>query len=291
MTKLQQYKILILANLALIASLICFTLNSSFCQSIPATTDSRIRTLVYNPNEVYQLKFYYGYQSFIEFSEDEEIEMISVGESFAWRLTPSGKRLFIRPLEIAAHTNMTIITNRRTYNFDINSGEYNGKADEELVYTVRFYYPSIGQKIPITDQMSSPNPMLPPTSSNSSFAPDTTIGKTKFNQQFSTPGERSAAEILKSDLNFDYSMAGESAVINLLKVYDNGSETFFQFTNNNSVIPVISSVDQFGTEETLSYNLHNNYVVVSTVEPQFTLRIGNSLICIYNNAFSGGKKQ
>ena len=43
-------------------------------QSIPTTTDSRIRTLVYNPNEVYQLKFHYGYQSFIEFAEDEEIE-------------------------------------------------------------------------------------------------------------------------------------------------------------------------------------------------------------------------
>ena len=89
-----------------------FSFDATLCSAqTPITTDSRIRTLVYNPNEVYELKFYYNYQSFIEFSEDEEIEMISVGEAFAWRLTPSGKRLFIRPLEIAAHTNMTIITN------------------------------------------------------------------------------------------------------------------------------------------------------------------------------------
>ena len=162
MTKFNHQKKLISVNVILVILFSCFTFNSSFCQNVPVTTDSRIRTLVYNPNEVYQLKFYYGYQSFIEFSEDEEIEMISVGESFAWRLTPSGKRLFIRPLEIAAHTNMTIITNKRTYNFDISSGEYNGKADEELVYTVRFYYPYIGQRIPITDQMSNPSPTLPP---------------------------------------------------------------------------------------------------------------------------------
>ena len=45
--------------------------------------------------------------------------------------TYANKRLFIRPLEIAAHTNMTIITNLRTYQFDIRSGEYDGKADEE----------------------------------------------------------------------------------------------------------------------------------------------------------------
>jgi hypothetical protein len=75
---------------------------------IPITTDSRIKTLVYNANEVFQLKFHYGYQSFIEFSDDEETEMISIGESFAWRLTPAGKRLFIRPLEIGAHTNLTL---------------------------------------------------------------------------------------------------------------------------------------------------------------------------------------
>src|SRR5690606_34865584 len=41
-------------------------------QVAPITTDSRIKTLVYNANEVYQLKFHYGYQSFIEFSNDEE---------------------------------------------------------------------------------------------------------------------------------------------------------------------------------------------------------------------------
>ena len=105
----------------------------------PITVDSRIKTLTYSPNEVYELKFYYGYQSFIEFADDEEIEMISIGEAFAWRLTPAGKRLFVRPLEIAGHTNMTIITNKRTYHFDIRSGEYDGKADEELVYTVRFF--------------------------------------------------------------------------------------------------------------------------------------------------------
>jgi type IV secretion system protein VirB9 len=284
MTKFNHQKKLISVNVILVILFSCFVFNSSFCQNVPVTTDSRIRTLVYNPNEVYQLKFYYGYQSFIEFSEDEEIEMISVGESFAWRLTPSGKRLFIRPLEIAAHTNMTIITNKRTYNFDISSGEYNGKADEELVYTVRFYYPYIGQRIPITDQMSNPSPTLPPIQPSFSSGSDSLASnRVKFEQKFSNNSEAKAAQILKSELNFDYSLAGQSAVINILKVYDNGEKTFFQFSNNNSIIPSISAVDEFGAEENLSYVIHDNYVIVPTVESQFTLRLGDSLICIYNN--------
>ena len=148
-----KFRILNIFNIIILLTVISSPL---FAQT-PITTDSRIRTLVYNPNEVYELKFFYNYQSFIEFSGDEEIEMISIGESFAWRLTPAGKRLFVRPLEISAHTNMTIITNKRTYQFDIRSGEYDGKADEELVYTVRFFYPQVGQPLPIPPRLSTPN--------------------------------------------------------------------------------------------------------------------------------------
>lgn len=134
---------------------LCFS--DAYAQ-VPITTDSRIRVLVYNPNEVYDLKFYYNYQSFIEFAEDEEIETISTGEAFAWRITPSGKRLFIRPLEVAAHTNMTIITNKRTYNFDIRSGEFTGKGDENLIYTLKFYYPQTDQPMPIPAQLVRSSP-------------------------------------------------------------------------------------------------------------------------------------
>jgi type IV secretion system protein VirB9 len=245
----------------------------------PITTDSRIRTLVYNANEVYELKFYYNYQSFIEFSDDEEIEMISIGEAFAWRLTPAGKRIFIRPLEIAAHTNMTIITNRRTYHFDIRSDEFDGKADEELVYTVRFFYPQIGQPLPIPPQLAVPNvaivrePKAPGIIKTSFPAAD--VGK-----PLSPVIERN---INNNELNFDYSLAGKSDDIIPLKVYDDSTETFFQFANNNASIPTISLVDVNGNETPLQYLIKDNYISVPAIGRQFTLRKNNSLLCIYNN--------
>lgn len=264
----------------------------------PITTDSRIRTLVYNPNEVYELKFYYNYQSFIEFSEDEEIEMISIGEAFAWRLTPAGKRLFVRPLEIAAHTNMTIITNKRTYQFDIRSDEFNGKADEDLVYTVRFFYPQVGQPLPIPPQLSVPNvaakPILPPASAPSSppppaatppYSPAPTVIKTPTPLVYADkdmPGivTRNPEEL---DLNFDYSLAGKSDNIVPLKVYDNGIETNFQFANDNLVIPTISIVDPAGKEQPLNYIIRDGYVVVPTAARQFSLRLADGLLCVFNN--------
>jgi type IV secretion system protein VirB9 len=65
--------------------------NNALSEEVPLTTDSRIRTIVYNSNEVFQLKFHYGFQSFIEFAPDEEIEIISLGEAYPWKLTPINK--------------------------------------------------------------------------------------------------------------------------------------------------------------------------------------------------------
>jgi len=269
-----------------------FTLNVN--AQTPITTDSRIRTLVYNPNEVYELKFYYNYQSFIEFSNDEEIEMISVGEAFAWRLTPAGKRLFIRPLEIAAHTNMTIITNRRIYHFDIRSDEFTGKADEDLVYTVRFFYPQIGQPLPIPPQLAVPNVATKPRSfedPNSAIIPsiakdkigagsiNTPIPKARIDEKLPGIVGRNPEDAV---LNFDYRFSGESDNIMPLKVYDDGTETHFQFANDNLVIPTISVVDANGGETPISYVIRDKYIVVPIVAKQFTLRLSGNLICIFN---------
>ena len=259
----------------------------AFAQT-PITTDSRIRTLVYNPNEVYELKFYYNYQSFIEFAEDEEIETISIGESFAWRLTPSGKRLFIRPLAVAAHTNVTIISNKRTYHFDIRSDEYTGKADEDLVYTVRFFYPQIGQSLPMPPQLALPNvavkiptpaPVVAPLPV--ALPPDNNTQNPRIRIDEPLPGviERNPEG---NELNFDYSFAGSAENIMPTKVFDNGIETSFQFANDNLVIPTISSVDVSGKETQTTYIMRDKYVVVPMVAKQFTLRIGNDLLCIYN---------
>lgn len=268
----------------------CLFLNVVFfsklalCQISPITSDSRIKTLVYNPNEVYELKFYYGYQSFIEFAEDEEIEMISIGEAFAWRLTPAGKRLFIRPLEIAGHTNMTIITNKRTYHFDIRSGEYQAKADEELVYTVRFFYPQIGQPLPIPPQLTAPNPGATPQGQFKSPAPRLIV-RTPIPP--ARVDEKLPIEIARvpepTAVNLDFSLAGKADNITPLKVYDDGKKTYFQFANDNLIVPSINIVDVHGSERPLTYAIKDNFVEVPAIGRQFTLRLEGNMICVYNN--------
>ena len=191
-------------------------------------------------------------------------------------------------MAVAAHTNVTIISNKRTYHFDIRSDEYTGKADEDLVYTVRFFYPQIGQSLPMPPQLALPNvavkiptpaPVVVPLPV--ALPPDNNTQNPRIRIDEPLPGviERNPEG---NELNFDYSFAGSAENIMPTKVFDNGIETSFQFANDNLVIPTISSVDVSGKETQTTYIMRDKYVVVPMVAKQFTLRIGNDLLCIYN---------
>jgi len=128
----------ILLKLVIILS---FLMASISIADEPITTDNRIKTYVYNENEVYPLVIFYGYQTSIEFAIGEELSTISIGDSYSWSINPIGNRIFIKPLEENMHTNMTILTNKRSYQFDLFSKKSDGDFDKELVYVMRFYYP------------------------------------------------------------------------------------------------------------------------------------------------------
>ena len=232
---------------------------------IPTTIDSRIKTVVYNANEVIELTFHYGFQSFIELEDDEEIEIISLGESFPWKITPVGKRIFIRPLQINTNTNMTLITNKRTYMFQLKSDTYEGKGDEELIYSVRFYYPVENEKTP--------------TMANAKYTDFTIVNSTEKEDQENILRNFKRGTVL----NFNYSMTGSNRNIKLKKAFDDGISTYFEFGDSN-IIPIINYVDLDGNEKLLTYFRDGPYIVVNTVKMQFSLRISGELLCVFNNS-------
>lgn len=103
----------------------------------PGSGDPRIQSVLYNADQVVQLQVPTGYQLTVEFAPDERIENVAVGDSGAWQVTPNkrGDRLFLKPLQ-GATTNMTVVTDARTYVFELSPGSV-GSAP----YIVRFQYP------------------------------------------------------------------------------------------------------------------------------------------------------
>ncbi len=106
----------------------------------PGPGDPRLQVIEYRSDQVVQLQAAPGYQLSVEFAPDERIESVAVGDSGAWQVTPNrrGDHLFIKPLQTGVSTNMTVVTDARSYIFDLVP-LYAPSAG--MAYTVRFSYP------------------------------------------------------------------------------------------------------------------------------------------------------
>jgi type IV secretion system protein VirB9 len=227
----------------------------------PITTDSRIKTLVFSPNEVFTITTHYGYQSNIEFGPKEFIDTISVGDRVAWQITPAGRRLFIRAQEENAHTNMTVITNQRAYQFDLRSSAADAVfGSEELTYVVRFFYPE--------DAAAGMSPPAPPRVVSMTPAPTGSIPSATITPAF--------------NYRYTYSGAGAAAPV---KIFDDGKSTFFKFSGN--VSPKISVISAKGeTLDVATRRTSDGLVAVNVVAQRFAIRTGNEQVLVYNE--SGG---
>lgn len=231
---------------------------SAYASNAPAAIDSRIKTYVYSENEVFRIVVNYGYQTSIEFSEGEEIQTISVGNNYLWQLTPVGKRLFIKPLEDNVVTNMTILTNKRSYQFEMQSKNLTGaSSDEELAYVIRFFYPDEVQQ---TQKITAPKvEATTPTTVN-----------------YITP------------FNFNYTQEGSKAILPS-KIFDDGTNTFFKFPATVKNLPQF--YDQTQDQKTLlDPRMKGEYVVVNVVAKKFDLILGDKKVTVYNENFTGGAK-
>ncbi len=105
----------------------------------PGPGDPRIQSVLYDANQVVQIQAATGYQVTVEFAPDERIENVAVGDSGAWQITPNkrGDHLFIKALGQGVTTNLTVVTDARTYAFEL--APLFGPLPT-MAYTVRFRY-------------------------------------------------------------------------------------------------------------------------------------------------------
>lgn len=237
--------------------LVSFSASSSYAliSPVPLATDARIKTIMYSPNEVIKFTGYYRYESNIRFADDEQIGTISLGDSVAWQINPVGNRLFIKPIEQDATTNMTVITNKHTYFFELHASDAKDIEDKNLDFELRIIYPS--------DEVSGY------TGNSLDQVPDLTHGDL-------------------SKYNFRYTISG-SQDISPIRIFDDGEFTYFQFNDVNAEIPAFFIVDSQGNESVINYRTRGPYIVVERVAARYTLRHGNSVVCVFNEAMTDTK--
>jgi len=232
-----------------IALLLAFAAAPAFGEAIPAPgrTDPRIRTVVYNKDNVTAIDATYGTSTMIELQPDERIETLALGDSIAWKVEPnhSGNIIFVKPVEKNAQSNLNVVTSKRVYAFILRS---NMRPPAGQLYEVRFRFPD--------DEADA--------------------------RLLAVAKERAANPNLKdlniANANSDYGYKG-SSVNKPVAVFDDGMKTWFRFEGET---PAIYIVDADRNESLVNFRTEGPFVVVDKVGPQWTLRNGQESTCIFN---------
>jgi type IV secretion system protein VirB9 len=142
-------------------------LAATFILTTPAlAADPHIHTFAYDPDQVTRLTGFMGFQTMLEFGPDERIENVSIGDAMGWQVTPNKRAnlLFLKPVDRAPATNMTVVTDRRRYVFDLTVAPAKASA-ANAAYVVRFRYPPVAT-VMVTARPAPP----PPVARNSAYS-------------------------------------------------------------------------------------------------------------------------
>lgn len=129
---------------ALLATLLCLLPAIVLAEATPqgGAKDIRIRTALYDESQVFRIETDLRHATTIHFGQGERFEAVIVGDTESFQVDPIpelGNVLTIKPHVQNAATNMTVITNRRSYSFHLREGSIPGRTG--MFFDVRFRYP------------------------------------------------------------------------------------------------------------------------------------------------------
>lgn len=222
-----------------------------FCAMLIASParadDPRLVERAYDPGAVVRIEGRPQIQATIIFGDSELIENVAIGDSQAWQVTPNKRAnlLFVKPLKDHAVTNMTVVTSRNTYLFDLVAS-----PRAKPLYVLRFTYPDAPQ--------AEQQPML--------AAGPNDLETAAANDPYAVTDPAA--------LNFRWNGEGDRKLLPS-RTYDDGEATFLTWPAGEPV-PAILVTNQEGVEGPVNYTVRGDTIVVDGVPRQIILRSGKN---------------
>jgi type IV secretion system protein VirB9 len=218
--------------------------------------DTRLITQVYDPKSVVTLTGRAGLQATVAFADNERIENVAIGDSTSWQVTPNKRAnlLFVKPLGERARTNMTVVTDRRMYVFDLVAS-----ATAAPFYVMSFIYPNEPKEaVQVAGGLSTDEALAVAAPPKDVAAPD----PARLNFSWRTDGDR---RLLPS------------------RIYDDGEATYMSWPTRSS-IPAILTRNEKGEEGAVNYAVRGDVLVLDTVPKLIVLRSGRDMATLENQA-------
>ena len=223
----------------------------------PAAADPRLVQVMYDEARVVRIDGRTTVQATIMFGDDEVIENVAIGDSQTWQVTPNKRAniLFVKPLAPRATTNMTVVTSKRTYLFDLVAS-----PNARPLYVLRFDYP--------------PEPESEKTAADMQLAQ----GPNAVEQAASTDPY---AVVDPAALNFAWTAKGEAGLLPA-QTFDDGNATYLTWPAGRDV-PAILTTNHDGVEGPVNFTVRGDTIVIDGVPRQIVLRSGKESAILTNS--------
>lgn len=222
--------------------------------------DPRVMQRMFDPDQVVRIEGKANVQATIRFGENETIENVAIGDSQSWQVTPNKRAnlLFVKPLADKAATNMTVVTSRQTYLFDLVASP----AHRNPLYILSFTYP---QELQEESELAEAS-VAPPSE--------------RVNELELAAASDPYAVVNPAELNFEWHTKGASKLVPA-QVYDDGEATYLTW-RSGSALPAILVMDDEGTEGPVNFAVRGDVIVVDGVPREIILRAGDDKATLTN---------
>lgn len=222
--------------------------------------DSRIQYFNYTENDVFVIKTQTGKSSLIQFEDGEIIHDeggLGMGDSQAWSLGVKGNNIFFKPKMEIPNTNMIVVTNKRTYAFELQSTN-----NKDVTYVARFKYPDKEDLKSVSDEGKLPKQLY----LRAMESGKTEAGKTIY---------------LDSRINTHYLKKGNPE-ITPTSAWDDNLFTYLKYDNADE-LPTVFKVMPDGSESLVNTHVKDNVLIVHEISPTLRLRL-NGMVADLQNA-------
>ncbi len=246
-----------LMNSSLAAAMVAF--------SLPVWADSRIRTETYSKERVYPIYAQVGKAALVQLEADEQLQgeatALGMGVSEAWSVGVRGNNIVFKPKHESHVTNMIVVSNKRTYAFDLKQAD----ANNPPTYILRFHYPdTVAQQKAIAREKQEAQ-------------------RAKQDRALQTLTDTEAVHDVMLSNNLYFGKGNKKLAPT--SMWDNGRFTYLKF-NNGRDMPAIYRVEVDGSETLLNTHIEHDTTVIHEVNEKIILRLGRAVLLIENRGFN-----
>lgn len=244
----------LLMALAATTALTCAAAAHAELVATPLPGDSRLVQFEYDADNTFLLLARPKLVTHIEFGRDEQIVTVAGGDTKNWELTPTSnlRNLFVKPVSEQLETSMTVITNKRSYQFVLRSTGPGAKWYQRVTWR---YGETILLDLKAAEEKAVEEHKAVAAVERARDAQTLGVG------------------VDPASLRFGYQLTGE-ANFRPVSVFDDGKFTWIRIPAGSQELPALFATGTAGELMLVNYVVKGDYLVAQRVLEAGLLKLG-----------------